>query len=145
PHPCHPSHSARATRTLLARDRDITKADDASPITAGSTAGFTITVRNDGLATPTGTALSDTLPAGTGNDVLWTIDSGTGNPADFAITGAKGSQVLSLTAAGTTLAAGATISVHITSPTNGADASGTTFTGTLPNTVTVTAPNPAGG
>src|SRR5262249_57740332 len=65
--------------------------------------------------------------------------------ADDTITGSKGSQVLSLPAAGTTLAAGASISVHITSPTNGSDTSGTTFTGTLPNTVTVTAPNQAGG
>jgi uncharacterized repeat protein (TIGR01451 family) len=143
-----PADQASATITILAPDVDITKTADNSTITAGQTAGFTVTITNEGLATATGVTLTDPLPAGTGGDVNWSIDTTTGNSADFVITGSVGHQSLVLSAsflASDTLAAGASISVHITSPTNGADTSATTFTGTLPNTATVTAPNQAGG
>jgi uncharacterized repeat protein (TIGR01451 family) len=134
-------HTASASVVINAPDVDITKTADAATITAGQTAGFTVTVFNEGKATASSVVLNDPLPAGLDTDVNWTIDTTTGNPTDFTITGAKGSQVLSLTIS--TLTAGQTISVHITSPTNAGDAPG--GTGTLPNTATVKAPNQAGG
>src|SRR5207247_972115 len=76
--------------------------------------------------------LNDALPAGAGGDLLWTIDPNTGNPGNFQVTGAQGSQVLMVTAAGSTLAPGASESVHITSPTTAADTGGpgsSTFVG----------------
>jgi uncharacterized repeat protein (TIGR01451 family) len=132
------SDTSSATITILAPDVDILKTADNATITAGSQAGFTVTVRNDGLATATGIVLSDALPAIAGGDINWSIAAGS-DTTDFQITGSPGSQVLSLKAAGTTLAAGASESVHIVSATSGLD------TGTLPNTATVTAPNQAGG
>ncbi len=138
--------TSSASTSIVAPDVDVLKTADAATITAGGTAGFTVKVFNESTtAGATGIVLSDPLPAGAGSDVFWTIDASVGNPSDFQITGAIGHQVLSLTAAGQSLGAGASESVHLTSPTDGADASAVTFTGTLPNTATVTAPNQAGG
>ncbi len=121
----------------------IVKTADQVTITGGQTAGYTVTITNTGTATDTNVTLTDPLPPGVGGDINWTIDtSGTGhgagtNPADFHITGAVGSQSLSLSPAfisgGDSLAPGQSIAVHITSPTTVADSSGggngTTFSG----------------
>jgi uncharacterized repeat protein (TIGR01451 family) len=114
----------------------VTKTADQSTITAGQTAGFLVTISNTGGATATGITLTDPLPAGTGNDVSWTIDtSGTGlgagtTPTDFQITGSVGSQSLALSSSfinsGDSLAAGQTISVHITGLTYADDGAGST-------------------
>jgi uncharacterized repeat protein (TIGR01451 family) len=111
-------------------DLAITKTADQGTVTAGTTIGFTITITNTGGANATGVTLQDNLPPGSGGDVFWTIDtSNTGlgagtNPTSFSISGPKGSQVLTLNGQPITLAAGASLKVHITSPTNAGDVSG---------------------
>jgi uncharacterized repeat protein (TIGR01451 family) len=102
----------------------ITKTADQSTITAGQTAGFLITISNTGGSPVTGLSLTDPLPPGAGNDIDWMIDtSGMGRgagttAADFQISGAVGSQNLGLSSSfvmiGDSLAAGQSISVHIT-------------------------------
>jgi uncharacterized repeat protein (TIGR01451 family)/choice-of-anchor A domain-containing protein len=117
----------------------VVKTADQASIIAGQTAGFTVTITNDGTVTDTGVTLTDPLPAGIG-DINWQIDtSGTGlgagtNPADFTITGSVGSQSLRLSpsflSGGDSLAPGQSIAVHITGLTSAADAGGaTTFAG----------------
>ncbi len=104
----------------------ITKTADNSSITAGSPAGYTVTISNTGNGSATGLTLTDPLPSG-GGDINWTIDTSKGNPNDFSISGAAGSQSLALSSyfintVGDYLAPGQSISVHITSPTNAGDA-----------------------
>src|SRR5207248_5229779 len=66
---------------------------------------------HDALPISTGVVLNDPLPAGSGSGVTWSIDSSTGTPAQFVLSGAAGSQTLSL--ASSTLPAGAGYRVHI--------------------------------
>ena len=110
--------SATVTLTYAAPDVTVTKTADQGTIAAGQTAGYAVTISNIGMATATGVTLSDPLPGGLGKDINWKIDATTGNPTDFQITGAVGSQVLSLISSVNTLAAGASLSVHITATTN---------------------------
>ncbi len=100
----------------------VTKTADSSTVTAGNLAGFTVTISNPGAVTDTGVTLSDPLPAGAGNDIDWMIDTTKGNPTDFTITGAVGSQVLTLNSSANTLNAGASLLVHITGLTTVNDA-----------------------
>jgi hypothetical protein len=112
----------------------VVKTADQSVIMAGQTAGFTVKITNNGTVTDTNVALTDPLPVGPGGDSNWVIDSsGTGlgagtTPAAFTITTSGGTQSLTLSSAflsgGDSLAAGQSISVHITSPTNTADGNG---------------------
>ena len=69
----------------------ITKTADATPVTAGSPVGFTITVSNGGPGTATAVTVDDPLPSLAG--VTWTLESQTGSAC--SITGAVGSQTLS--------------------------------------------------
>jgi uncharacterized repeat protein (TIGR01451 family) len=71
----------------------ITDAPLATPVTAGSAIGYTITVTNSAGGAVTGAVLTDALPAGT--NVNWTISPTYSGPGTCAITGAIGSQVLS--------------------------------------------------
>jgi uncharacterized repeat protein (TIGR01451 family) len=110
----------------------VTKTPDCTQITPGSTAGYTVTITNTGNVPATGLTLSDLLPAGQGNDISWTIDtSGTGLgagtvPADFKISGSAPNQTLVLSSVlGGTLAAGQSISVHITGATHADDVTST--------------------
>jgi uncharacterized repeat protein (TIGR01451 family) len=121
-------HSA-ATITMVAPDVDISKKADSSTITAGATAGYTITVFNEGAGTATNIDMYDILSAGVGNDITWHIDPAFGNASAFNITGTLGSQVLKLVT--TTLAPGAILKVHILGATTAADV------GVLPNTADV--------
>jgi uncharacterized repeat protein (TIGR01451 family) len=112
-------------------DIAITKTADQGTVAAGQTIGFTVTISNTGTADATGVKLQDKLPTGSGGDILWSIDvSGTGlgagtNPGSFQISGPKGSQLLELNPnTGITLAAGTSLKVHMTSPTNAGDVSG---------------------
>ena len=109
----------------------VTKTADHATITAGQTAGFVVTITNNGTAAATGLTLSDPLPAGAGSDVTWTIDAtdNTGNfvPGDFTITGTKPNQNLTLASTfNGTLAVGQTIAVHITGVTTVNDATTST-------------------
>ncbi len=99
----------------------VIKTADASPVNAGDTIGFTVTVKNNGTGLAKGVALTDALPEGTGSGVTWAIDGSTGNPAAFTVAGAKGSQTLTLAGQPITLAAGASLTVHITALTSGAE------------------------
>ncbi len=111
-------------------DLVVVKTADASSVVAGNPIGFTITITNPGGAAATNVKLNDPLPPGGGGDIFWTVDTsnmglGAGtNPAAFSISGPKGSQILTLAGQPITLAAGATLKVHITSPTNANDVSG---------------------
>ncbi len=110
----------------------MTKTADQTTINAGQTAGFVVTITNNGNAAATGLTLSDPLPPGAGNDVNWKIDTtaNTGNfaPGDFTITGSPPSQSLTLASAfNDTLAVGQTIAVHITGVTSNNDAGASTF------------------
>ncbi|HEX6559776.1 MAG TPA: DUF11 domain-containing protein, partial [Longimicrobiales bacterium] len=87
-------------------DLTIVKTADADTVPLGSNIGFTITVANTGLGTAKDVTLDDTLPVGTG--IAWSV-----SPA------VAGCQVISgvLTCDFGDLAAGASASVHVTSPT----------------------------
>ena len=74
----------------------ITKTADASPVNAGDQIGFTVEIKNTGNADATGASLNDPLPAGSGSGVTWAVDNSTGTPANFVLSGAQGSQTLSL-------------------------------------------------
>ena len=103
-------------------DLVVTKTADSSTVTAGQTIGFTITVSNTGGSTANDVVLTDLLPAGKGGDIFWTIVGG--DTSAFQITGPLGNQMLVLTS--NTLDPGVTETVHITSPTNAADATAST-------------------
>jgi uncharacterized repeat protein (TIGR01451 family) len=114
-----PDVSASARIVVLAPDVTVTKTADASPVSAGTAIGFTVTIGNsdaEGTGNATGVTLTDPLPSGTG--VLWSIDTSTGNPGAFALTGAAGSQQLTLAGQPINLAAGDSLTVHITSATS---------------------------
>jgi uncharacterized repeat protein (TIGR01451 family) len=100
----------------------VLKVADDSTITAGDTAGFTITVTNDGPGAAANVTLNDTLPAG----VTWTE---TPDLAACSITAG----VLSCSWA--SLAEGQSIDVHVSGVTDAADC------GVLTNTATVAALN----
>jgi uncharacterized repeat protein (TIGR01451 family) len=121
-------------------DVHVAKVAD-SVANSGTKAGFTLTITNDGGATATGVTLSDLLPPGAGKDINWAVDSTTGNPTAFTITGAVGSQVLSLNPSGISLAGGDYLEVHITGLTSSADAPAVDYSNTLVGIPTVNASN----
>jgi uncharacterized repeat protein (TIGR01451 family) len=116
------SDSDDASVTVQCPDVTVVKTADKTPINAGDTAAFTITVSNAGPGVAKDVTLNDPLPAG----VAWSEDS-----ASCSIT----NNVLSCSFGD--LAAGASKVVHVTGVTDAADC------GTLPNTATVAASNEA--
>jgi uncharacterized repeat protein (TIGR01451 family) len=108
-------------------------ADHSSPVNAGDKIGFTVEAKNTGSGAATGVKLSDPLPAGSGSGVTWAIDPSIGTPSRFVLSGAAGSQTLSL--ASGTLPSGADYKVHITAQTS------QTECGTYDNTATLTIGN----
>jgi uncharacterized repeat protein (TIGR01451 family) len=129
-----PSIMASATIVVEAPGLSIKKTADATPVTVGTTIGFTVTVANSsaaGTATATGVTLNDPLPAGPGID--WSISPAYSGPGTCSITGTVGSQVLGCTFGN--LAPGASASVHVSSATTVASA------GTYKNTATASATN----
>jgi uncharacterized repeat protein (TIGR01451 family) len=96
------------TITVNCAALEITKVADNSVVNAGDTIGYTITVHNAGAGTAKGVTLTDTLPTNPG--LVWTIAGGTGANQCSITNG-----VLSCNF-GDRLA-GATKTVHITSPT----------------------------
>jgi uncharacterized repeat protein (TIGR01451 family) len=128
------SGQSTASTCVAAPAVSITKtADHSAPVNAGDQIGFTVEVKNTGSGAATGVKLVDPLPAGSGSGVTWSIDSTVGNPGQFVLSGAKGSQTLSLDS--TTLPAGADYKVHIVASTS------ETECGTYDNTATLTTGN----
>jgi uncharacterized repeat protein (TIGR01451 family) len=143
-----PAVQGSSTVTVLAPHLTVHKTADQDTIDAGQTAGFTVTITDDGTAPATGLVLSDTIDPGFANDINWQIDPATGDPAAFVITGPVGSQNLDLTADADTLQPGQSFTVHITGATSFDDAQFFTFgfgTGFLENTAIVSANGPISG
>ena len=111
-----------ATVTVLCPDVTVLKTADDSPINAGDTAAYTITVSNAGPGVAKAVTLSDPLPAG----ISWSEDSADCSIAANVLTCSFGD-----------LAVGASEVVHLSGLTDAADC------GTLPNQATVTAANEA--
>ncbi len=134
-------HEGTTSNTVQVALQLITPAGDVDPavmadnstILAGSQAGFTVIVSSEGAST--GVTLSDPLPAGAGDDLNWHIDPTAGNPSAFTVSGAVGSQVLTLSGLLVSMANGQSLTVHITALTTAADV------GRLSDTAT-TSPNP---
>ncbi|HJW76618.1 MAG TPA: DUF11 domain-containing protein, partial [Thermoleophilia bacterium] len=106
-------------------DIHVDKTADNSPISAGDTASFTITVSNDGAGNAYDVELHDALPDG---GITWTEDS-----ASCEITGTGDDQVLDCDF--DTLAPGASASVTVSGETTASNC------GTIPNTAGATASN----
>jgi uncharacterized repeat protein (TIGR01451 family) len=133
------SSQAEALITCNPASIQVTKVADAASVDAGDTIGYTVTVKNNGTGTAKGVTLTDALPAGTGTGVTWAIDGSTGNPASFSLTGSKGSQSLTLAGQPISLAAGATLTVHITAATSATECT------SYDNTASVTTTNDGSG
>ena len=127
------SDQSSASTCVAGPTVSITKtADHSAPVNAGGQIGFTVEIKNTGTGAATGVTLSDPLPAGSGSGVTWAIDTSVGTPAQFVLSGAKGSQTLSL--ASSTLPAGADYKVHITAQTSETECSVYDNTATLTTT-----------
>lgn len=121
--------TSSASVTVNCPSLSITKTADASPVSAGSQIGFTVTVSNAGPGTAKGVSVSDPLPSG----LAWSI-SGAAN--GFSISGGT------LSFGPSDIASGASATVHIVATTTGSSCA------TIPNTATAsltngTAPSPA--
>lgn len=93
---------------VLCPDIAVTKVADDPSIPSGGTAGYLITVTNDGPGAANGVDLTDVLPAGLG----WGIESATGSP-DCGIVGGT------LGCTWETIPPETSFTVHVTSPTPG--------------------------
>ncbi|HET6949217.1 MAG TPA: hypothetical protein VFI47_02520 [Acidimicrobiales bacterium] len=101
---------AKASTEVVCPDLVLTKKADKASVDAGQAIGFTIVVTNDGPGDSLATVITDQLPVGAG--IAWT--EAPDNP-DCAI--ALGTLTCNLG----DLAAGESVSVHVTSPTTTAD------------------------
>jgi len=110
----------------------ITKVADESPVSAGDPIGYTITVSNHGAGTARGVTMTDTLPTTTGTS--WTVGT---HSAGWSCAITAG--VLTCGGSTTTLGAGGSLDVHVTSPTTSASC------GLVPNTASVTTGNDGSG
>jgi uncharacterized repeat protein (TIGR01451 family) len=100
------TNNASASTTVQCASVVISKTADAASVNAGSNIGFTVTVTNNGPGAAAGVTLADPLPTGTG--ISWSESPDNANCAIAA-------NMLSCNFG--TLAAGASASVHVTSPT----------------------------
>ena len=139
--------NASATECVKAPDIEIIKtADNDSPVNAGDSIGFTMTVYNVGTGDAKGVTLSDVLPDNAGLD--WTIaDQGAGwgdscsiLAGDLTCGGDDG-----VTVPGNTSADASTFTVHITSKTTADTAGVCPESGTVDNTATVHTSNDGEG
>jgi uncharacterized repeat protein (TIGR01451 family) len=124
------SNTAKAT--VKAVKLAIVKTADAGSVSSGASIGYLITVTNTGTAAATGVTLTDALPTSPPG-LSWSIDGGTGQSLC-----SKGGSPPTLSCGFGTLGAGASLTVHISSPTT----PGTTC-GTVTNTASVTGDNAA--
>ena len=130
------SIQASATIVVEAPGLSITETADATPVSDGTTIGFTTTVADSaaaGTGTATGVTVGDPLPAGPGID--WAINPGVGEPGNCTINGAVGSQVLHCNDGD--LGPESEAVVDVQSPTT------TASTGSYPTTATASATNAA--
>ena len=106
------SHTNATTECFQAKPAviHVTKTADAASVSAGEQIGFHVTISNSGSGTAKGLSFSDALPAGTGVD--WSIES---SDAGWSITGSPPNE--HLVYSGTTMAAGASSTVHVVSAT----------------------------
>ena len=118
----HPSESDAGRITCRRPEVSLTKTADAASATAGDQIGFTVTLRNTGAGTAQGVQFTDVLPAG----LSWAISPAS---AGWSIQGQN------LVRTPTTLAPGATTSVHVVATTTAANC------GQVDNTATVTSTN----
>ncbi|MBK9711345.1 MAG: DUF11 domain-containing protein [Kouleothrix sp.] len=123
------SGTASASVTVQCPSLTVTKTADAATVDAGDPIGFTITVSNGGPGVAKSVTLSDALPTGTG--ISWTISPAYAGPGTCAISAGA------LSCSFGDLAAGASVSIHITSPTTAQSCA------TYPNTATAQATNNA--
>jgi uncharacterized repeat protein (TIGR01451 family) len=107
---------------------EVSKTADEASVIAGDPIGFTVTVANTGDGTATGVTFTDALPDGDGID--WSISPAS---SGWSISGTAPNQSLSF--APTTLAPGASTSVHVVSDTTDDSC------GTYENTASATAAN----
>jgi uncharacterized repeat protein (TIGR01451 family) len=115
---------------------EVTKVADAETVSAGTPIGFTVAITNSGKGDAYGVTLTDALPGGNAsNPVHWVIDASQFDFAAFSISGADGSQALSLAGQPISLAAGATLKVHITAATSASNCA------TYDNTASASATN----
>jgi uncharacterized repeat protein (TIGR01451 family) len=124
----HPPVPGTGTTNVDPPDLTVTKLADAASVSAGDTIGFTITVENNGTGTAKNVTLSRPLPSADGVD--WSID-----PANAACSIGGDPPAETLTCSFGDIAAGDSVSVHVTSATTSATA------GDLPNTATAQADN----
>ena len=61
----------------------VTQMADRSSINVGSSAGYTVTIRNTGSGSASGVTLTDPLPAGSANDINWAINTSKATPPTF--------------------------------------------------------------
>jgi uncharacterized repeat protein (TIGR01451 family) len=127
--------SNQATATVHAVIVRVTKTADPGPVEAGNPIGFQISVTNSGTADATSVTVTDGLPTTAG--LLWTVDFvDVGVQCNLPPPSPPNPQPLTCTIQ--TLAAGATKTIHISSPTTPATC------GAVNNTATVTSTNGGG-
>ncbi len=115
----HAQIQASATIECLSPSIHVSKSADNATVNAGEEIGFTVTVSNTGAGEAKGVTLTDALPGGNAGDpVHWVIDGTTGDFASFTISGLDGSQQLTLAGQPITMAAGASLTVHVTAATD---------------------------
>ncbi len=134
------STSVCGTETMVVQDPALTvlKTADAATVSAGEDIGFNITVSNGGPGTAFGVTLTDPLPSGDG--ITWSIDSANSD-AGCAIETNSTTGDQTLDCAFGDLASNASVSVHITSPTD--PSSEACVGGVYENTATADATNHA--
>jgi uncharacterized repeat protein (TIGR01451 family) len=120
------------TVTVTCPALKVTKTPDAPSVSSGQNIGFTVTVTNTGNGTATSVTLNDPLPTGTG--LNWSISPAYTGPGTCSISGTAPAQQTLACSFGN-LAAGASVSVHVLSPTTASTS------GTFTNTATAQATN----
>ena len=124
------SQTASASTMVLCPSLQVSKTADNATVSGGDQIGYTIRVMNSaGAAAATDVTIKDILPTNSGLD--WSLDTSTA-PSGCSIAGGTLSCSLG------TLAAGASASVHVISPTDQ-----TTCGGTVSNSATVAASDSA--
>lgn len=129
-----PCNGSNESLTVTTPQLHITKSADNATVSAGSPIGFTVTVSNDAAATgtATGVSVSDLLPGGAG--VHWSIDTQSGTACTVNTTAPQ-----TLSCSISSLAPGASYSVHVTSGTTASSCA------VYPNTATASATNQTSG